>query len=80
MNTDTIYDVVRKLVGPIRPVGETTQDNARFESLKVMCALMDLIHSDLDAIAYDYRNDKQFSIKRSVEYVDEFLDKIGIRE
>ncbi len=31
------FDVVKKLIGEVRPVGETNTDNARFENLKALC-------------------------------------------
>ena len=42
----TNYDVVKKLIGEVRPVGETNEDNRRLENLKALCELMDEIHTD----------------------------------
>lgn len=74
------YDVVKKLIGNITPVGETNEDNKRFENLKEMCKLMEQIHIDLDDISYRYKDRHEFSIKRAVEYIDKFFDKTGIKE
>ena len=72
----TNYDVVKKLIGAINPVGETNTDNARFENLKAMCELMDQIDTALNDLAWDYRNDHQDSVKRAVNYAQGFLNKI----
>lgn len=45
-----------------------------------MCKLMDEIHSDIDDVAYDFRNDKQNSVKNACDYANNFLDKLGIVE
>lgn len=74
----TNYDVVKKLIGDIRPVGESNEDTRRFENLKKMCELFDEIHTAIDAVAYDFKNDKQGSVKHSCDYANKFLDKLGI--
>lgn len=74
----TNYDVVKKLIGNIRPVGETNEDAKRFENLKALCELMNKIHTDIDAVAYDFKDDKQKSVKEACDYANKFLDKLGI--
>ena len=76
----TNYDVVKKLIGPIRPVGESNEDTKRLENLKAMCQLMEEIHTAIDAVAYDFRDDKQGSVKACQDYASKFLDKLGIVE
>lgn len=76
----TNYDVVKKLIGEIRPVGETNTDNARFENLKAMCDLMDQIHTAIDDVAYQFKDSHEFSVKRAADYANKFLDKLGIVE
>lgn len=74
----TNYEIVKKLIGEVRPVGETNEDKKRLENLKSLCELMDEIHTEIDAVAYDFRNNKEHSIKEAVKVADEFLTKIGI--
>lgn len=75
-----VYDVVMKLIGPVRPIGESNEDGRRYENLKNLTHLMDQIHSTIDEIAYTCKNDHRFSIKRAGEHCDEFLTNIGITE
>jgi hypothetical protein len=74
----TNYDVVKKLIGPINPVGETNEDNRRLENLKAMCELMDAIFLDIDYVSYNYRDRHEFSIKRANEYAKKHIDSMGI--
>lgn len=76
----TNYDVVKKLIGDIRPVGNAAIDPQRLVNLKALCELMDKIHSDIDAVAYDFKDDKQASVVACQKYADEFLTKLGIPE
>jgi len=74
-----LIDVVRRLVGPIDPVGDQGIDNKRFENLKVMTKLVDILVGDLDCVAENkLRN--EFSMKRAGEFADKFLDDLGIED
>ena len=73
-----LIDVVRKLVGPIIPVGETNCDDERFENLKALTLLVDKLVGDIDIVStYDDRTES--SIVRAVKYADQFLrEDLGI--
>lgn len=71
----TNYDVVKKLIGEIRPVGNAAIDPQRLENLKAMCELMDEIHSAIDSVAYDFRNNNEGSVKKCCDYANKFLDE-----
>ena len=73
-----IYDVVKKLTGEIEPVGETTEDNRRFENLETMIKLAKAIHHDIDYLADEYRDSHAFSLKRAGELANKYLDDLGI--
>ena len=74
----TNYDVVKKLIGDIRPLGDASRDVKILENLKAMCELMDEIHTAIDSVAYDFKDDKQSSVVACCEYANKFLDKFGI--
>lgn len=74
-----LIDVVRKLVGPIEPVGETHTDDKRFENLKVMTALVDQLLTDIDYVVA-FKQSGAFSMKRAGEYASKFQDSVGITE
>ena len=61
-----LIDVVRKLVGPIMPIGETNEDNRRYENLGAMVELVDRLVFDIDQVAMQ-KNRVEFSIKRAGE-------------
>lgn len=76
----SIIEIVENLVGEINPVGETKEDEVRFENLKVMCDLANNLISRIDDVAYKNKNRYEFSIKRSAEYAGKFLtEQIGIQ-
>ena len=74
-----LIDVVRKLVGPIDPVGDQAIDDKRFKNLKVMTKLVDMLVGDLDCVAENKLRDKS-SMKRAGEFANKFLDDLGIEE
>lgn len=60
----THEDIVMKLIGPVSPIGETNEDNLRFENLK---KLINLTYTLLETI-HDVSKNKDahaFSVKRS---------------
>jgi hypothetical protein len=73
-------EIVKKLIGKINPIGETNTDAERFENLKEVCKLIDELHIEIDDIAYRNKDSKEFSVKRSVDYINQFLDNLGIKE
>ena len=76
----TIYDVVKKLIGgQIVPIGETREDDIRFERLKHTTELVDLLLEDIDRVA-SCSHRGEFSIKRSEEFASKFLDRLGIKK
>jgi len=74
-----IYDVVKKLIGPINPVGETNEDNRRFEYLKTTTNLVYKLVFDIDAVA-SHKDRIAYSINRAGQFADNFLTELGIEE
>ena len=60
----TNFDIVKKLIGDIHPVGETYTDEERFENIRAMALLAEEIIAELEK---EIKNDDryEYSIKRS---------------
>ncbi len=69
-----IYQVVKKLIGPISPVGETNADDKRFENLKTMTELVDVLLNDIYRVATDNERAQEFSMKRAGKHAARFLN------
>lgn len=70
-----IADIVFKLCGDVRPIGETNEDNRRFKNLKVLEGLVDILLTEI----WHCSNDTVYaehSRKRSVEEAIRFLKEI----
>lgn len=80
MDIMTLYDVVKKLTGPIDPVGETNTDNARFENLKALTGLVDKLVFDIDRVSMQGKGRAEYSIKRARDFANNFLNDLGIEE
>ena len=70
-----IYEVVTKLVGSIQPVGETNEDERRFENLKTMTNLISALLPDIENVVH-CKDRVEFSIRRAGEYADNFLKEL----
>ncbi len=68
----TNYDVVKKLIGQIKPVGNTEIDNQRFENLVETIELVDLLLFEIESIASNSKA-PEFSIKRAGTLAAEYL-------
>ena len=73
------YEIVMKLIGPVRPVGETHTDNKRAENLANLIDLIDKLLNDIHDIER-YKRDHRASIKNAGEKCANYLDSIGIKE
>lgn len=77
----TYTEIVKKLVGNIRPIGESNTDNERFGNLKDMCELVDDLIVEIDSVHYYNRNSHEASVKRAADYANDFLtNTIGIKD
>ena len=71
------YDVIKKLLGPIMPIGETNIDDKRYENLKNTIIVAEKLISDIyDTSAVATR--QEYSMKRAAKLAEEFLRENGI--
>ena len=75
-----IYEAVIKLVGNIKPVGETYEDDRRFENLKVLTRLVDDLLTDIDDVATTYKGCPEYSKQRASKFASDFYNQIGIKD
>lgn len=71
-----IHAVVRKLIGPIDPVGDSVIDERRFENLKVQADLMRALMDEILDIEQANQDRAEYSMKRAGEYCESLLDKL----
>ena len=71
----TNYDVIKKLIGPINPVGETNEDNRRFANLEEMTTVVNKLLYDIYQVSKE-KDRQEYSIKRSGQYADKFLKEV----
>lgn len=74
-----IHVIVKKLIGPIEPIGETLTDEYRFENLKIMTDLVDKLLSDISHVACN-KTRVEYSMKTAGEYASKFFDETGITQ
>lgn len=75
-----LKEIIFKLNGKIHPVGETNTDNERFENLKALCELTEILVSEIDYVAYKYKDRQEFSVKRASDFASNFLKQnLGIQ-
>ena len=70
-----IYDVTKKLLGPIEPIGDTHVDDERHENLKSTINLIHKLLCDLIETA-SYSNCPEHSRSRAGKTANEFLKEL----
>lgn len=71
------YEVIKKLIGPIEPIGETESDEKRFENLQDWIQLTETMLQDLQTVARENKNRREYSMKKAGEAAAKFLNQWG---
>lgn len=75
-----LKDVVRKLIGPVDPVGDSNIDRERLKNLMELTTLVDFLVGDIDLIASENTDRVEHSMKTAGIHCSEFLDDLGIEK
>lgn len=70
-----IYDVTKKLLGPIETVGESNTDEKRYQNLEATILLVDKLLCDINSVAQD-KDCQEFSRARSGKRAASFLNDV----
>ena len=68
MEVETVYEVVKKLVGPISPIGQSSADDKRFENLKLTGELISKLIDDIEMVECQNKHSHEHSVKRASDY------------
>ena len=71
-DAEVVSNVVLRLVGPVMPIGETTEDDRRFENLKHLTAVIDALLVEVRQVEREGRR-PEYSIRRAGDYARNFL-------
>ena len=77
---EQIYEIIQKLIGKIRPVGESNQDAERLKNIETFIQVFEKMHIEIDDIAYKYSDRREASVKAIVDRCDKHLYSMGIIE
>lgn len=72
----THHDIVKKLIGPINPVGDSAIDKERLENLKDFCTLVESLVYDLDDLKSNFINSKEHSVHEIARQAERTLEDI----
>lgn len=75
---EQIYELVLKLTGRIRPQGENNQDTEVLKNVKTFIKVFEMMHIEIDDIAYKYKDSPYASEKRIGGICDKHIDSMGI--
>ena len=73
------YEVVKKLIGDINPVGSTHVDEVRLDNLMDMIALVDRLMSDIAVVA-ENKDRAEHSMKVAGKHAHRFFANNGIED
>ena len=75
----TNFEIIKKLIGPIDPVGVSETDAERLENMKAMCELAEQILTHIDNVSCCNSMRKESSVVTLCNYGIKFLERIGFR-
>lgn len=71
----TIYEIAKKLIGPVLPTGDHGADMQRLENLKELTALVDTLMGDISTAA-GFASRSEASMKAIGKHAKEFIKEI----
>lgn len=66
------HEIVKKLIGPIKPVGKSEIDSERFENLKATIELMSSLLFEIEYVAKSSESHES-SVNKAGNYAKDFL-------
>ena len=76
MKIENVHDIVKKLVGPIEPVGESHTDGRRFDNLVQMTDLVGWLMNDIYHVSHD-ADSHMHSVSKAGKHAKLFLKSMG---
>jgi hypothetical protein len=76
MDNAIVSEVVMKLVGPVKPIGDSYADEIRLNNLKHLTAVIDTLLHEVTTVA-GYRNSFQSSLKLAGRTAKRYLNELG---
>ena len=76
MDSKDCYEVVKKLIGSVEPVGATNTDKVRFENLSKHIDLTDALLDDLFKVANNF-NRPEYSMSRAGKEAQKYLKTLS---
>ena len=73
-----VYEVTKKLIGPIEPVGETQTDAKRYENLKDMIDLTESLIAEIGDVARFNKDRHEHSMSQAGKRAHKFFADQGI--
>lgn len=71
----TIYDVVKKLLGEINPIGETNTDIQRLENLGETLVVVEQLMGDIQRVAV-HKDRAEYSVSQAGKIAHQFLAEV----
>jgi len=68
-----LHEIVKRLIGPISPVGETNEDSKRYENLDVFTDVADELFRDIYNVATQYESSPRASEKKAGDAARKYL-------
>lgn len=79
MDAETIYEVLKKLIGNIEPVADSNIDEKNLENINKFIFIFKEMHSMIDDIAYKHSNSPYSSAKKIGLIAKKQLDSMNIQ-
>ena len=70
-----LYDLVKRLVGDIKPIGESDIDSIRLTNLKEMTTLVEKLVYDIVRVSHN-KTRIEFSVQTAGEHAHRFLEDL----
>jgi hypothetical protein len=74
-----LHEIIKKLVGDVMPLGDSSRDSERLKNLETLCGLTNRLITRIEEISIRCKGSHEDSVQRIGNTANKFINQLGER-